>query len=129
MTQGPSREVAPHSPDQVVRRPRHLLDPADLAASHQRSQGTRESLTRVQTWVISALAVTTILHLAGGAALLGVYAPQDRMDARVGLNAMASVIGVMAVVVGLLIHRRSPLSWWLLLGLLPGVIGAFFTFA
>ena len=30
-----------------VRRPRHLLDPEDLRRSHQRSQGTQESLGNV----------------------------------------------------------------------------------
>ena len=116
---------APSAP----RRPRHLLDPDDIRGSHQRSIGNRESLTRVQTWVASILAVTTILHLAAGAALAGVFADPDRMDARIGLNVVAGVIGVLAVVVGLLIHRRNPLSPWLLLGILPGVVGAWFTFA
>ena len=126
----PTSEKTPERPTggAPARRPRHLLDPSDVAGSHQRSQGDMASLTRVQTWVTSILVVTTILHLAGGAAVAGVYSDPDRPDARVGLNAMAAVIGVMAVVVGRLIHRRSPLSWWLLLGLLPGLVGAWLTF-
>jgi hypothetical protein len=110
-------------------RPRHLLDPADVSGSHRRSQGSKESLTRVQTWVVSILVVTTILHLAAGAALAGVFADSDRMDARVGLNAMAAIIGLMAVCAGRLVHRASPWSWWLLVGLAPGVVGAWFTFS
>jgi hypothetical protein len=111
-----------------VRRPRHLLDPEDLRRSHQRSQGTKDSLSKVQRWVISVLAVSTILHLAGGVALLAIFMDENRLDARVGLNLIAAFIGVVAVATGLLIHGKRPLSWWLLLGLVPGLVGAWFTF-
>ena len=111
-----------------VRRPRHLLDPHDLHGSHQRSQSSKESLTRVQRWVMSVLAVTTILHFAGGTALVAIFSDDTRLDARIGLNLIAAVIGVMAVATGLLIHGRKPLSGWLLLGLVPGLVGAWFTF-
>jgi hypothetical protein len=114
--------------DGVRRRPRHLLDPEDLHGSHQRSQGTAESLSRVQMWVMSVLVVTTLGHLAAGVALAAVFTDAPRLDARIGLNVIAAVIGCLAVAAGLMIHKRSPLSWWLLVGLLPGVIGAWFTF-
>jgi hypothetical protein len=121
--------VTPTDPVPPVRRPRHLLDPNDLHRSHQRSQGSSESLTKVQRWVISALAVTTILHLAGGVALVAIFVDDSRLDARIGLNIISAVIGVLAVAAGLLIHGKRPLSWWLLLGLIPGLVGAWFTFA
>ena len=124
MMGGPN--YALHVPE--VRRPRHLLDPEDLRRSHQRSQGTKDSLSNVQRWVISVLAVTTILHLAGGVALLAIFMDDNRLDARVGLNLIAAFIGVVAVATGLLIHGKRPLSWWLLLGLVPGIVGAWFTF-
>ena len=110
-----------------VRRPRHLLDPDDLAASHRRTQSTRESLTQVQRWVFSALAVSTILHLAGGTVLLAAVVEDSRAYARIGLNLVAAAIGVVAVATGLLIHGKRPLSPWLLLGLLPGILGAWLT--
>lgn len=106
-----------------VRRPRHLLDPADLAQSHRSSQSTKESLTNVQRWVMSVLAVTTILHLAGGLVLSAVYMDESRLDARVGLNVIAAIIGVLAVVTARAIHHKNPLSPWLLLGLVPGLVG------
>ena len=84
------------------------------------------SLTQVQQWVMSALAVTTILHLAAGLAVAAVFA--DARDAQVGLNVIAGAVGVLAVAAGFLIHRRSPVTPWLLLGVLPGLIGAWFTF-
>jgi hypothetical protein len=115
-------------PKPPVRRPRHLLDPDDLRRSHVRSQGSTESLSNVQRWVMSALAVTTIVHLAGGVVLLGVFMDEDRLDARIGLNVIAGVIGVVAVATGLLIHHKNPLTWWLLLGLTPMLVGLYFTF-
>ena len=109
--------------EQPVRRPRHLLDPNDLQRSHQSRQSSMQSLTNVQRWVMSVLAVTTILHLAAGLVVAAVFMDPDRVDARIGLNVIAAVIGVLSVATGLLIHRRSPLSPWLLLGLLPGIVG------
>ena len=46
---------------QAPRRPRHLMDPNAPQRDTINSVGT----TRVQTWVMSTLVVTTILHLAG----------------------------------------------------------------
>jgi hypothetical protein len=85
-------------------------------------------LTRVQRWVISVLAVTTIMHLSAGVALVPIFVDDSRLDERVGLNVISGVIGVLGVAAGLLIHGKSPLSWWLLLGLVPGLVGAWFTF-
>jgi hypothetical protein len=110
------------------RRPRHLLDPNDLHGSHVRSQGDTASLRRTQKWVLSVLVVTTILHLAAGVSVAAIFMNDDRVGARVGLNPIAAVIGVAAVAVGLMIHGKRPLSWWLLLGLLPAVVGAWLTF-
>lgn len=116
------------APAPAPRRSRHLLDPDDIRGSHQRSIGSSEALTRVQRWVLSTLVVFTFMHLAAAAVFIAWVAEPDRMDARIGANVMASVIGVVAMGAGLLIHRRSLVSPWLLLGVLPGVIGAFIVF-
>ena len=44
-----------------VRRPRHLMDPANPVR-----QVNDRAFTQVQRWVVSALAVVTILHLSVG---------------------------------------------------------------
>jgi hypothetical protein len=106
-----------------VRRSRHLLDPDDLHRSHQRSQSSHASLTSVQRWVMSVLAVTTILHLAAGLVVAAVFMDASRTDARIGLNVIAAIIGVLAAVTARVIHHKSPLSPWLLLGLTPGLVG------
>src|ERR1700750_463043 len=100
-------------PDRTVRRPRHLLDPNAIRGSHLRSTGHQKSLTNVQRWVLSVLAVTTILHLAAGLVLAAVFIDGDRLDARIGLNILAGMVGVGAVAAGLMIHGKSPLSPWL----------------
>jgi hypothetical protein len=84
------------------------------------------SITRVQQWIISVLAFTVIEHFAAGLAVAAVFA--DEQDARVGLNVLAGVTGVAAVGAFRALHASSILSWWLLLGPLPGVVGAYFTF-
>jgi hypothetical protein len=109
------------------KRPRHLMDPnaprvpRDLTAE-------RRSLTRVQQWVLSVLAVTTILHMSGGLVLAALFLPEERgVAAQIGLNVIAGIFGVMAVAVGLAIHRRSPVSPWLLLGSVPAIVGLWLT--
>jgi hypothetical protein len=101
---------------------RHLMDPDNPAPPQRYSM----SLSRVQIWVLSTLAVTTILHLSAGVVLAALFA--DRPDARIGLLVIGGLFGVVAVAAGLAIHRRSLLSWWLLLGWIPAAIGAYVAF-
>jgi hypothetical protein len=119
--------VTPQEPDAPVRRARHLLDLENLQHSHRGSQSSRDSLTKVQRWVMSVLAVTTIMHLSAGLVLAAIFMDDSRPDARIGLNVIAAIIGVLAVGIGRLIHGRSALSPWLLLGLVPGLVGLWFT--
>jgi hypothetical protein len=102
-----------------TRRPRHLMDPNNL----QRSSAGGMSITRVQQWVLSVLAATTILHLSAGLVVASLYVDSSRAGAQVGLNVLAAVCGVFAVAAARLIHRRSPFSLWLLTGLVPGLVG------
>jgi hypothetical protein len=80
----------------------------------------------VRQWVLSVLVTTTVLHLSAGLAIAGVFADGSRPGAGVGLNVLASVCGVGAVLAARLIHGRRPMSWWLLLGLVPGLVGLWF---
>lgn len=77
----------------------------------------------MQRWVMSVLAVTTILHLAAGLVLAAYFMDESRLVARVGLNLITAVIGVLAAAAGRLIHQKRPLSPWLALGLVPGLVG------
>ncbi|RYP84493.1 hypothetical protein EKO23_15645 [Nocardioides guangzhouensis] len=113
-------------PGSRPKRRKHLIDPAaprlvDSAVAAERS------LTRVQRWVASSLAVTTILHMSVGLVLAAMFVPEDRLDSQIGLNVIAAAFGVMAVAAALVIRGRKLLSPWLLLGILPGIAGLWLT--
>lgn len=104
------------------RRAKHLIDPDNPPPPSRYTT----SLTTVQTWVISTLAVTTILHMAVGVAVAALFV--DTLDARIGLLVIAGLFGVVSVGAGLAIHRRRVLSWWLLLGWVPALVAAYLAF-
>jgi hypothetical protein len=107
------------------RLPRHLIDPNNPRPA----PGRRDmSLTQVQRWVMSSLALTTILHFAAGLVVAAIFLEESRTDGRVGLNLLAGAVGVMAVAAFRLIHQKNPLSVWLLLGLFPAPVGLWLTF-
>ncbi len=80
------------------------------------------SLTSVQRWIMSTLAVTTILHLSGGLVLAAKVA--DVRSSQIGLLVIAGAFGVLAFASGLLIHGKGLLHPLLLLGLVPPLVGA-----
>ena len=80
------------------------------------------SLTSVQRWIMSTLAVTTILHLSGGLVLAAWSV--DVTSSKVGLLVISAAFGLIAFAAGLVIHGRSPLHPLLLLGLVPPALGA-----
>jgi hypothetical protein len=80
------------------------------------------ALTRVQRWVMSVLAVTTILHMSGGLILAAIVIDAST-PSRVLLCAIGGAFGVIAVAVGLAIHGQKVLTPWLLLGVVPLVAG------
>lgn len=114
------------------RRARHLMDPnapRPVAGRPGSPAKPGMSITSVQRWVLTALVVTTVEHFAL-AFVLGAASIEDtRVAERVVLLALAAVVGVLGVVAALLLHQRSPLSWWLPLGLLPAVVGAWWVFS
>ncbi len=113
----PEATVAP-----VRKRPRHLMDP-----DHPVRQVNDVSLTHVQRWVMSVLAVFTIAHLSIGIVIASLVVPAGDLSARIGLNVIAAAFGIVAVATGQLIHRHNPLNPWLLLGVIPGVVGLVLT--
>jgi hypothetical protein len=80
-------------------------------------------LTQVQRWVVSVLAVTTIMHLSVGLVIGAFFLDEQAVGSRVGLCVIGGLFGVVAAAVGRLIHQKPVASWWLTLGLLPGVVG------
>lgn len=105
----------------TVPRRRHLMDPN--APRKPRDPEAERRLQRVQQWVLSTLAVTTILHMSGGLVVAAAVMGTDERVAQVGLVVIAGAFAVLAVAAGLAIHRRSILSPWLALGAVPTVVG------
>ena len=101
-----------------VRRSRHLMDPDNPVRPVN-----DHSLTRVQRWVLSVLAVTTILHLSAGLVIGSFFLDDSATVSRYGLCVIGGLFGVVAAAVARLIHQKPVASWWLALGFLPGVVG------
>lgn len=106
----------------------HLLDmnaPRRVVADPEKDA---RDLARVQKWVMSTLAVTTILHLVVGLVVAAVMLDDAPDSSKIGLNVIAGIFGAIAVATGLAIHGRRILSPWLLLGVVPTTIGLLLTF-
>ncbi len=80
-------------------------------------------LTQVQRWVVSVLAVTTILHLSVGLVIAAFFIDEDAVASRAGLCVIGGLFGVVAAGVGRLIHQKPIASMWLAVGFLPGLVG------
>ena len=118
----PSAETAGDAP--ARKRPKHLMDPANPRPPAYHGRGM--SLTHVQMWVMSVLAVTTALHFSGGLVLAAFF--KDGLVAQVGLLVIAGLFGVLSVLAARAIHRKPLLSWWLVIGWVPTVVGGYFLF-
>ena len=100
----------------------HLLDMnAPRQVVKDPEQDARD-LARVQRWVMSVLAVTTILHLAVGILVAAVML-DGPTSSHVGLAVISGIFAAGAVAAGLAIHGKRVLSLWRLLGLVPTAIG------
>ena len=100
----------------------HLLDMNAPRQVVEDPEKDARDLARVQKWVMSVLAVTTILHLVGGLVIAAV-ALDGPVGSRVGLTVVAGIFGALAVAAGRGIHGRAVLSPWLLLGVVPTAVG------
>lgn len=115
---------SPQAPAAVARR-KHLMDPN--APRKAPDPEDLERLNRVQRRVASVLAITTILHLSVGFVIAADHVGDDHLDAQIALNVIASVFMVGGIAAMLVINRRNWLSPWLVLGLLPGLVGIWLT--
>ena len=109
--------------EQQPRRARHLIDPNAPRQTRAERESEDKSLSRVQRWVMSALAVTTIFHLQIGLIVAALYLDDPSPGAEVGLCLIAGAFGVISVALAFLIHGRRPFTPWLVVGLVPAVVG------
>lgn len=86
------------------------------------------SLERTQRWVISALICAVAAFPTGALIVVTHLVEEDDAATAAALCLMTGVIGVIALVAILLVHRRSPLSFLLAIGLVPATCSAIWTF-
>jgi hypothetical protein len=101
---------------------KHLMTPGQPRPQ----RGEPMSLTTVQRWVMSTLTAITIMHLAIGLVVAAVFS--ERLDAKIGLLVISAAFGIVAMLAALLIHKHRLLSAWLLLGLVPALVGGYVIF-
>lgn len=75
----------------------------------------------VQRWVMSTLAVTVAFVFAEGLALLSATSVQA--GARPVLLGLSLVVGVLGIAAVRLIHAKTLLTPWLVLGSVPALLG------
>lgn len=87
---------------------------------------TQLSIEQVQRWVITFLVTAVSLFPLGALVAVGHTIDGNGRggDAAILLVVMAA-IGMLALVVIRLVHRRPPLSPWVLCGVLPAIAAAF----
>ena len=101
---------------------KHLMTPGQPRPQQRDSM----SLGTVQKWVMSTLVTLTILHLSAGLVVAAYFS--DKVVSQVGLLVISALFGLIGFEAALLIHRHRPISWWLLPGLLPALVGAYLIF-
>ena len=67
------------------------------------------------------------LWVSAGLIIAACYLSKDDTGGRIILCVIAGAFGAIAVVAARAIHRKPPLSWWLLVGLIPTVVGLILT--
>jgi hypothetical protein len=97
---------------------KHLMTPGQARPQPARSM----SLTSVQRWVMSAVAVSTLLHMSAGLVFAAAYV--EERSSSIGLLVISGAFGLMSIAAGLLIHQKSVVNPLMLLGLLPPLVGA-----
>jgi hypothetical protein len=101
-----------------ARQRKHLMTPGQPRPQPARTM----SLTSVQRWVASAVAVSTLLHMAAGLVLAASYV--EEQSSKIGLLVISGAFGLLSMASGLLIHRKPLVHPLMLLGLLPPLVGA-----
>ena len=96
----------------------------------QPGEGTEQrSLDLVQRMVISALIIVVFgLFAAMLAVYIAVCPEESSRSSTIGLWAMSGVFGLSSAAAVLVVNRRRPYSPWVILGLVPMAVAAFWVF-
>jgi predicted neutral ceramidase superfamily lipid hydrolase len=101
------------------------VPPPDPARQHTEER----SLDFVQRMILSALIVVVMGTLSAGLAAYLVLRPDELpLGSRIMLWVMTGLIGLVTAGVILVVNRRRPYAPWVLLGLLPMAVSAWWIF-
>jgi hypothetical protein len=92
--------------------PRKPVDPADL-----------ERLHRVQRRVVSALIITTLVHLTVGLILAADAISDDQRYAQIILIVLGAAFSVVGIGAVRALNSKPLVTWWMLTGLVPVAVG------
>lgn len=111
---------------QTPKRRRHLLDMENPQVAVRRRDPM--PIGEVQKWVMSVLAVSTVLHMAGALILFAATFDESKQGSQIGVLIISGAFGILAVMTGRIIHKVSPFTPWVVLGLIPMAIGFWWIF-
>lgn len=86
------------------------------------------STEQVQRWVVTVLIFAVTAFPLGALTAAVVTMAEDRRSSAVVLVVMMAVIGMLSLGACRLVHRRSPVSVVLLLGVIPAAVVAIIAF-
>jgi hypothetical protein len=112
------------APTPPPRRARHLMDPDNPRPP----QPTRRRKNGKQGGMPIEI-VPRYVHLSVGLVIAGLVIDDEHRVSQIGLCVLGGAFGVMAAAAALAIHRKNPLSPWLLLGTIPGIVGVWLVLA
>lgn len=96
----------------------------------QRTKRADMTTEQVQRWVVSLLVFAiTSFPIGGLIAVSRVVLNQDRRGAAICLMIMAGVIGILAISVMRIIHKRSLATPLMFLGILPAALASLWVFS
>ena len=105
--------------------PQKLPRPPASPGSHAKEAEDR-SLDLVQRMIVSALIIVVFGLFAGTlAAYLAFYPAESDRGSTNGLWVMTGMFGLVTAAAVLVVNRRRPYSPWVILGLLPMAVSAF----
>lgn len=101
-----------------AKRARHLMDPANPVRPVN-----NQAITNVQRWVMTALLMTVALILAvSWVVIAGTIV--EKQPGKIALLVNSAAFGVLGILASRVIHQKSLVTGWVVVGCLPAVAGA-----
>lgn len=86
-------------------------------------------IAKVQQWVAAGMLGAFGFALAASLSYSAwLMMDRDRVSNAWGLWVMGLIVGVLVMVGTRIIHKVSPISWWLLAGAIPAAVGFYFLY-